>query len=149
MFGELFDLSKYQDTKMCIFISGAYVRAWFLAPLPSHVPRNDLDYQIALYKNCRLGSIGGQHCRNSLIARGISPQLGSYHKRRISNPPTPLPPLFKPPNFKSTNAATNLTSPNLIEPLILMVMDTGGYGVAAVLKFGICGCCTPPPQMLI
>jgi len=42
---------------------------------------------------------------------------GSYHKPLISNPPTPLPPMFKTaPNFKSTNAGTNLT------------FDFGGYG---------------------
>ena len=57
---------------------------------------------------------------------------GSYHKRQISNPPAPLPPVFKTakfhirqrryhqcsklPNFNPANAATILTQPYLTQP---------------------------------
>jgi len=41
---------------------------------------------------------------------------GSYHKRQISNPPTPLPPMFKNTKFQTRKRRyqPNLTLPNLI-----------------------------------
>jgi len=57
---------------------------------------------------------------------------GSYHKRQISNPPTPLPPMFKTAIFRIHRRRYQ---PNLSKPLTLAVMiigayaDTGGHGV--------------------
>jgi len=62
----------------------------------------------------------------------------SYHKRQITNPPTPLPPMFKIAKFQIRHRRYQ---PNL-------TFDFGGYdywrlwiltGTAlAVLKFGVC-----------
>jgi len=40
---------------------------------------------------------------------------GNYHKRQISNPPTPLPPMFKTAKFQISQRRyqPNLTLPNL------------------------------------
>ena len=32
--------------------------------------------------------------------KGYGSKSGSYHKRKISNPPTPLPPMFKTAKFQ-------------------------------------------------
>jgi len=66
--------------------------------------------------------------------------LGSYHKRQISNPPTPLPPMFK---TAKSQIHYRRYQPNL-------TLDFGGYdhwrlwilaGTGlTVLKFGVCGC---------
>jgi len=65
---------------------------------------------------------------------------GSYHKRQISNPQTPLPPMFKTAKFliRQRRYQPNLTLPKHWQ---LALMDSGGYSVGG---FEIWRLCVPP-----
>jgi len=111
---------------------------WGCLPFRGYLKIFGADYVYLLHAGWLTSKLGFQ--RYWVKFSVAKSKLGSDHKRPISNPPTPLPPMFKTAKFQ---ICQRCYQPNL-------PFDFGGYdywrlwilaGTAlADLKFGVCGC---------
>jgi len=91
------------------------------------------------------GSSPGVYIKNKpYFVHGFTflPPLSSFLKRQISNPPTPLPPMFKTAKFQIRLRCyqPNLTSDSSGSDYWRLWILAGT--ALAVFKFGVCGCCS-------